>query len=567
MSKNWNIHDSNLVLQNDLSRHFSIDPIIAQLLINRNITDFEDVQCFLNPSEDQLHDPFLYKGMRETCDRIKLAAANDEKVLILGDYDVDGVTSTTVLYKILQRLGVTVLTYLPHRMVDGYGFSSRVIRYAEDNGVSLVITVDCGITAVEEVKALHLMGIEVVILDHHEPDDSIGVPDAFSVVDAKQKECGYPFKSLATVGMMVKLSQALLGEVCYDCLDFVALGTIADMVPLRGENRILVKMGLPCISSTKHIGLWALLQETKIKDKAITSYHIGFVLGPRINAAGRMDSACKALELFLEDDKTKALDRVKTLEGYNLSRQRIQRTVVNEAMAIIEEENLLEHQKILVLNHKGWHKGVIGIVAARIKDKYYRPVIIISIDENGVGTASCRSIQGFCLYSALAKCSQYLESFGGHSMAAGFTIKEDNIGSFIEGINDVASDELVDKRLEPILNIDCEISLDVISLDFIKRMMVLEPYGQGNPSPCFCMHGVTVNSSPQVLGRNTIKFWVSNGQCSLSAVGFGMGDCVQDLYKGKVIDIAFELSIDDWNKSPVPQILLKDIKVELSNKV
>ncbi len=561
MQKKWILQDANPKLQKELGEQFSIHPVVAQLLINRNITDPDEIKQFLKPTAENLHDPFLYKDMKEAVERINQAAAARENVLIYGDYDVDGVTSTTFLHAMLKRVGINAIPYLPHRMTEGYGLSTEIIDVAREQKVSLIITVDCGVTAVDEVKAIKDSGVDVIIFDHHEPGDE-GVPDATAVVDPKQKDCAYPFKSLATIGMMAKLSQALFGAIDEDYLDLVAIGTIADMVPLRGENRILVKMGLPKINKTKHKGLLALLEKTKIKDKKISPFHIGFVLGPRINAAGRMDSAHKSLDLFMAQDSNEAVRLADALEEHNLERQRMQRSVVDEAISIVEEDELLRNQNVIVLSKEGWHKGVLGIVASRIKEKYYRPAIVISVDEEGIGTASCRSVDGFQLHTALASCADCLETYGGHAGAAGLTIKQECIEDFTTMINDVANDTLTEEELLPALSVDCEIALTSVSMALIKTICAMEPHGEGNPSPVFCARNLTVNSFPQVLGKNTLKFWVTDGQVAISAVGFGMADFATQLHKGKMVDIVFQLSIDDWNKAPTPQLILKDIKVK-----
>ena len=558
MQKEWKINTPNPNLQASLSDALDVHPIVAQLLINREITDVGEARDFLRADFSDLHDPFLLKNMDTAVKRIHKAQDNKERILVVGDYDVDGVTSSTLLNNVFTQLKIEVIHHIPHRMQDGYGLNENVATIAKEKQIGLIVAVDCGITAYEAVELINQNGIDVIILDHHEPDKHI--PKAVAIVNPKQKDCPYPFKHLASVGLVVKLAQALLGDDhSRGILDFAAIGTIADVVPLRGENRIFVKSGLPRINRTNNKGLAALLDITKIKEKKLSPFHIGFVLGPRINAAGRMDSAQASLDLFLSKDGQEAYGLAKDLEKHNLTRQKTQREVVDEAFAMIEQEAGFKDQKIIVLSKKGWHKGVLGIVASRLKDKYYRPSIIISI-EDGVGTASARSIDGFHLHEALTNCAQYLENYGGHAGAAGLTIKEENIDLFRNLINEFAHENLEVKKLLPSLVIDCEIPLGSITMELADIINAMEPFGEGNPAPIFCSRQVIVKSAPMVLGRNTLKFWVSDGSFSISAVGFGMADYRDRVVPGGAIDLAYQIGIDDWNKAPTPQIILKDIR-------
>ncbi|VAX37394.1 Single-stranded-DNA-specific exonuclease RecJ [hydrothermal vent metagenome] len=559
MTKTWKIKKHQPVLQSDLSEALNIPPIVAQLLINRNITDIKEAAYFLSADLSDLHDPFLLKNMDVAIKRIKQAQEKKEKVLVFGDYDVDGVTSSTLLTLALKKSGLEVVNYIPHRMKDGYGLNKNVAQFAKENNVNLFITVDCGITAIEEVATINAVGIEVIILDHHLPSEK-GVPDAFAIINPKQEDCPYPFKYLAAVGLVVKFIHALEGEVRQELLDFAAIGTVADMVPLHGENRILVKAGLPSINTTSNKGLSALLNVSKINGKTIKPYHIGFVIGPRINAAGRMDSAHASLDLFLSEDLTEAEGLAAVLENYNSERQKMQRNVVEEALDLIENDENIKNQKIIVIGKEGWHKGVVGIVASRVKDKYSRPAIVIAI-KDGVGTASARSIDGFHLHEALSQCSEHLEEFGGHAGAAGLTIKEENIPLLVKSINTFALTALKPKALNPVLHIDAEINLADINLSLIQKVNAMEPFGEGNPEPLFCSYQVRVNSLPQTLGRNTLKFWIAQNGTTISAVGFGMGELKNKIKKGQTVDISYQLGIDDWNKAPTPQLMLKDIKL------
>jgi len=558
MQKRWLIKEANPEQQLTLSNTLEVHPIIAQLLINRGLTTIDQARAFLHAGLAQLHDPYLFKDMKIAVERIQLAQKQGERILLFGDYDVDGITSLTLLSNVLKEYGIDVLHHIPHRVRDGYGLNQDIAGFAKKEGVSLLITVDCGITAVHEVDELNKVGIEVMIVDHHEPLHDF-LPKAVAIINPKQRDCAYPFKNLASVGLVAKFVQALLGKLSEDYLDLVAIGTIADIVPLVDENRIFVKAGLPIISKTKNKGLLALMDVAKIKDKKIRPHSIGFILGPRINAAGRMDSAHKSLDLFLAEDMDEAYHLARILEKHNQRRQKLQRDVIQEALEIVDREVNFKDHKVIVLSKDGWHKGVLGIVASRISDRYYRPAIVISLDQ-GMGTASARSIDGFHLHEALANCADYLENFGGHAGAAGLTIKEENIDPFRMMINQVADKELTAQHLVPTLTVDCDIPLTSVTLDLANRIDSLEPFGEGNPAPLFTTRGLKVKGSPAVLGRETLKFWVTDGHATVSAVGFGMAKYKELIEGTDAIDLVYHMTIDDWQKAPTVQMQFKDIK-------
>ncbi len=562
-SKRWLIKDPDPHLQVQLSNALNLHPIIAQLLINRGIKTIPEAETFLRSELAHLHDPFMLKDMEKAIARIHQARENKEKVMVFGDYDVDGVTSSVILNRLLRSLGIEVSHYIPHRLNDGYGLNHDVAELAKEQGVSLLIAVDCGITAHEEVKTLNAAGIDVVIFDHHEPS-ALGIPEACAVVNPKRKDCSYPFKGLASAGLMAKLSQALAGNLSEEIMDFVTLGTIADVVPLRGENRIFVKHGLSKITQTRNLGLSALLEVARIKGKAMQPHYVGFIIGPRINATGRMDSAHKSLELLLSETEKEALVLAKFLEEQNGLRQKTQRDVLQEALEIVNREINFKDHKVIVVAKEGWHKGVLGIVASQLAEMYYRPAIVISLEE-GRGTASARSIEGFHLYEALTYCAKILEGYGGHRSAAGLTIKEKSIEDFRLLINEFAHTQIKEEELTPTLKIDCQISLSNLSLDLVKIIDSLEPYGEENPIPVFCSRNLTVKSPPLIMGKETLKFWVSDGQASISAVGFGMAKYKGFIAPGAKIDLAYQLTIDDWNKEPTVQLKLKDIRESNGN--
>lgn len=562
MLKIWRIKEPDPLTQKNLSDALGIHPIIAQLLFNRGIAGPSEARLFLASELAHLHNPFLLLDMDRAVERIEAARSRNEKVLIYGDYDVDGVTSSALLRRILKRMGIEAINYIPHRMEEGYGLNVSIAEFARAQGIHLLITVDCGINAFEPVEAITAAGIDVIIIDHHEPDGE-RIPPALAVIDPKRPDCLYPFKNLSAVGLVAKLAQAVFGEVPEQDLDLVALGTVADVVSLRGENRIFVKHGLPLIERTSKSGLRALMNAAKISGKKMKPYYIGFILGPRLNAAGRMDSANVALDLLLCEDPVAAQALALALEEHNQSRQKMQLSVVAEAIAMIEAQQGIKDSPIIVIAKEGWHKGVLGIVASRIVEKYYRPSVIISV-EGGLGTGSARSIDGFHLHEALTSCASMLENYGGHKRAAGLRLRDQNIDAFRAAINEYAKNSFSSEQAVPVLDIDCEIPLASIDLDLVEIIESMEPHGEGNPPPVFCSRKLTVKSAPSVMGRDTLKFWVTDGVKSISAVGFGMAHMKDQVRLGGRVDIAYTLSIDDWNKAPTPQLMLKDVRVSES---
>ncbi|HPB68574.1 MAG TPA: DHHA1 domain-containing protein, partial [Candidatus Omnitrophota bacterium] len=416
-----------------------------------------------------------------------------------------------------------------------------------------------GITAFREIELLQQEGLDCLVIDHHEPSER-GIPPAYAVIDPKRKDCPYPFKHLAAVGLVAKLGQALFGGIQEDHLDLIALGTVADVVPLRDENRVFVKMGLPRIGQTKNKGLSALLDVARIRGKKMKPYHAGFILGPRINATGRMGSAQQSLDLLLSEDIHEAQTLARVMENLNNERQKLQRDVVQEALTLVEQEVNFQDRKIIVVSKEGWHKGVLGIVASRLAEIYYRPTIVISL-QDGVGTASARSIAGFHLHEALESCSGMLENFGGHKLAAGLTILEPNIGKFTQSINYFARRYIPGRHLVPVLDIDQDLPLSSLTFSLLETIERLEPYGEGNPEPLFCSRNLRVKSHPVILGRETLKFWVTDGDITVSAVGFGLAK-YRDLVRfGEQVDLAYQPIIDDWNKAPTIQLKIKDLKM------
>jgi len=559
MQKTWKIIEPNPNLQLKLSQELQIPPLICQILINRGIDNKESLGKFLDGDISHLHDPFKLQDMHKAVERIKKAIKHKEKVLVFGDYDVDGVTSCALLKLNLQKLALECEHYIPHRVNEGYGINKNAIKFAKDKKVELFISVDCGTANHKEIDELNKLKIDTIILDHHKPIEG-KLPKAHAIVNPKRNDCNYPFKDLAAVGVVFKLVQALLKEDAYEDLDLVALGTIADVMDIVGENRIIAKEGLKRINETKKAGLKALIDASSLKNKNITPGFISFILAPRINASGRMDSAEKSLELFLTDNIQKAQILANDLNNHNRERQKIQEATLREALSIVEREINFKDNYVIVLSKAGWHQGVLGIVASKIADRFYRPTIIISLDKNK-GKGSGRSIESFHLFEALSDCSKFLETFGGHKYAAGLTIAKKNINKFTGAINEIAKNILSKDKLSPILDVDALIPLSMLNTPIVTSIENLEPFGVGNPYPLLCSKDLKLKGEPLVVGKDTIKFWVTDGKLTAQVIGFGQGSLLESVKQSKSLDMVYSPSIDNWRQPHEVQLEIKDVKV------
>ncbi len=558
MQKTWNILSPRPLEQIKLSKALDIHPLIAQILINRNILDAKEAKNFLKGDLTSLFDPFKLKDMDRAVERIKKAKKNQEQVLIFGDYDVDGITSCALLKSLLCRMGLNVSHYIPHRLNEGYGLNGSVEKLAKHKKIDLLISVDCGITSIEEVALLNKAGVDTVIVDHHEPLKH-QLPKAVAIINSKRPDCSYPFKDLAAVGLVYKLCQALGSKTLTEDLDLVALGTIADVMSLNGENRILVRHGLKEINRTKKKGLQALIEVCGLKKKEIQPGLVSFILAPRLNASGRLSSAEKSLSLLLSDDLTEAKRLAGDLHEENKRRQKIQEEIFNQAISIIEKEVNFKEHNIIVVSQEGWHRGVLGIVASKITERFYRPSVVISWEDD-LGRGSARSIENFHLFKALSNCSALLKNFGGHRYAAGLTILKKNIEEFKLLINSFAKENIAPQDLAPSLKIDAEFALSSLNLNLLKDMENLAPFGAGNPAPLLCSRNLKLKSQPQLLKGDTIKFWVSDGELTCQVLGFGMGSILDLVTCAGTLDLVYTPSIDSWQDEPAIQLELKDIK-------
>lgn len=538
----------------------------------RGINDFDRAKSFFRASLSDLHDPFMMKDMDEAACRLCKAVRNSEKVLVYGDYDVDGTTATASIYTFLRDFGVDVSYYIPHRFKEGYGINVDGIRHANEIKASLVVSVDCGITAIEESRLARELGIDLIICDHHTVGDQM--PEAAAILDPKRPDCNYPYDGLSGAGVAFKLIQACLTKLglkqslAFKFLDLVAISIASDIVPIIDENRVLMKEGLQMINANPRVGFKALLDVIKVPAGNVNTSTIVFSIGPRINAAGRMGDASAAVELMITDDEKAARAWAHELESINIRRRDTDSKTMEEAIEKIDREYNLDETASMVLHESDWHLGVIGIVASRLVDLYYRPAILLSTVD-GVLKGSARSIKGFNIYDALKECEELLVQFGGHEFAAGLTIEENNLETFRNRINEIAKKKLSDEDFKPELTIDGEIDLEHIDLRFWKLLTQFEPFGPGNLRPVFVSRDICIEGVPTIVGNGHLKMKVSqNGSGVFDAIGFNMHDFLPAIRNcdHNNIDIAYVLEENFWNGRRSIQMRLKDIHVEPRTK-
>jgi len=563
--KKWNIRQPDGARQKALEESLGISGIVAQVLINRGIENIDQARTFLKGDAIELYDPFLMKGMHEAVARLKEAIEKRQKILIHGDYDVDGITSIVLLMFTLRKLGLDPDYYVPDRLTEGYGLSEGGVKCAIEKGIDLLITVDCGIKSHEEVVTLNAHNIDVIITDHHEVGRVL--PPAFAAINPHQKDCAYPDKSLSGVSITFKLCEALCSKFhskdVWKHVGLVALGTISDVAPLIGENRIFVKEGFKVLNNgISNEGLKALVEESGLKGKEITSYEVGFILGPRINAVGRLGSAEDAVELLLTEDTTKAKVLAKRLNEANRERQKIGNSTLKEVMSKIESEINFKDHKVIVLNNENWHTGVMGIVASRISNRFYRPTILIST-KDGIGRGSGRSIENFHLLEALMGCEDILKEYGGHKYACGLSILEENLDKFKKTINEIANNVLLPSDLVPYIDIDAEITLGSLDKGVVEDITNLQPFGKCNQEPIFCSRNLKLIRPPKILKNEHIKIWVTDGSKDFEAIGFGLAkeDNIEIILKKcPEIDLAYTVSFNAWQGVNSIQLKIEDIR-------
>jgi single-stranded-DNA-specific exonuclease len=561
--KRWKVEGRGHALEQQFVSELKISPLVANLLLNRGISSVEEARHFLYIEKTEFHDPFMMKGMGQATERIHKAIENNERILIFGDYDADGVSSTAVMIHALDRLGAQFSFYIPNRFTEGYGPNEPALRKAKEDGYTLVVTVDTGISAVHEANVAKEIGLDFIVTDHHEPPPVL--PDAYAIVNPKQEDCYYPFKGLAGVGVAFKLAHALLGQAPEDLLDIAVIGTIADLVPLVDENRLIAKKGIRALEKTKRPGLVALKKVTGMIDKELTAEHVGFGIGPRINAAGRLDSATPAVELLICDDKLTAENLATDIDELNKVRQGIVNEITEEAVEIVEQNySSLEDNKVLVVAKEGWNAGVIGIVASRLVERYYRPTIVLTIDtEKGLAKGSARSIEGFDMFRNLSDCRDILPHFGGHPMAAGLTMKLSNVDELRSRLHVIANEVLTDADYVPITNVDIEVLLPDITLPVIEEMSLLAPFGVSNPTPKVMIDRVSLAQMKRIGSEeNHLKMQLEQNGHTIDGVGFHLGYLYEEISTAAHISAVGTLSINEWNGHCKPQLMIEDVAVK-----
>jgi single-stranded-DNA-specific exonuclease len=568
MEKRWVVKEKgDTAVVKQLSGALGVSESLANLMAQRNISSADEAAVFFNPSLDSLHDPFLMKDMNIAVDRISAAVKKNEKILVYGDYDVDGTTAVALMYSFLKDQYSNVEYYIPDRYKEGYGVSFQGLDFAYQNNCKVVITLDCGIKAVEKVKYARTKGLDVIICDHHYPGEKI--PNALAVLDPKQPSCGYPYKELSGCGVGFKLIHAYsrvhgipFSNISH-YLDLVAVSIASDIVPITGENRVMAYFGLKRLNESPRTGLKEIIRESEVT-KALTIEDVVFKIGPRINAAGRMETGSKAVDLLVSRDTRVATGISKEINNFNIERRSVDRIITTEAMRMIAEDQRTVNPRTTVLYNPTWKKGVIGIVASRLIETYYRPTVILT-ESNGFATGSARSVQGYDLYQAIEACSDLLESFGGHMFAAGLTLKKENIRPFMERFEQYVNSSITEDQLVPRIFIDIELSFSEINEDFFRTMSQFQPFGPENMSPVFVSRDVFDIGSGRMVGSSGEHLKLdlcqeSTGQKSFSAIAFSQANHFEYIKGGNPFDICYSLEMNEFRGNRNLQLNVRDIK-------
>ena len=563
MQKRWAEQEvSNPKAIQELMQMLQIDEVLAGLLVKRGITSYDDARCFFRPDLCHLHDPFLMQDMEQAIHRIDQAILAGEKVLIYGDYDVDGTTSVALVYSFFRKYHKHLDYYIPDRYKEGYGISFQGVDFAAEHGFKLIIALDCGIKSVDKVDYANTLGIDFIICDHHTPGTIL--PDAVAVLDPKRKDCEYPYKELSGCGIGFKLVQAYAQKhdiafediCCY--LDLVAVSIASDIVPITGENRVLAWYGLKKLNESPCNGLAALIELSGKKNYTISD--VVFMIGPRINAAGRIDDAKHSVSLLICDDDVAAKSQSLIINIKNTERKEFDSSITEQALAMLDADPLELNRKTTVVYNEGWHKGVIGIVASRLTEKYYRPTIVLT-QSNGHAAGSARSVLGFDLYEALSSCSDLLEQFGGHKYAAGLTLKPENIPAFKQRFEDIVSKTIPADLLIQTISIDATITLENINAKLFRILNQFAPFGPLNLAPIFLSKGVNLQGPVSVVGKNNLKMSISQNNSSIfECIGFNMGEFLPLIQKGKPFDICYSIEENVWKEKRSVQLSVKGIR-------
>ncbi|MFZ3588290.1 single-stranded-DNA-specific exonuclease RecJ [Bacillus sp. DJP31] len=555
----WVHKGKNDEIANQIASELSISAMVANLLVTRGITTAQEAKKFIYIEDEMFHDPFLLSGMQKTVERIKQAILQAEKILVYGDYDADGVSSTTVMLRALLQLGADADFYIPNRFNEGYGPNVDAFQWASDEGFTLIITVDTGISALNEARFAKELGVDLIITDHHEPGPEL--PDAYSIIHPNLPGGTYPFHQLAGAGVALKVAHALLGECPLEYIAMASIGTIADLVPLHDENRLIATLGIKALRVSRNPGVQALLKICSINQSELTEETIGFSIGPRINAAGRLGDADPAVQLFLTDNLDEAELIAQEIDLLNKERQKIVNVMTQEAIELVESQFPLEENQVLVVGKTGWNAGVIGIVASRLVDKYYRPTIVLSLDEEkGVAKGSARSIKGFDLFENLSTCRDILPHFGGHTMAAGMTVELEQVSELRSRLIQLAKEKLTEDDYIPVTFVDIECKLKDITLASIEQLTRLAPYGMGNPKPKVVISSTSLSQMKKIgQDQSHLKLLLEDSGTTMDAIAFGFGHVYDQISPLSMVSIIGELSVNEWNNHRKPQVMVGDI--------
>ena len=569
MTYNWNIRRLTAqeeALQQQLERELNISAAAARMLVVRNIQSAEEARAFIRPSLDKLHDPFLMKDMDKAVERLHQALTQNENILIYGDYDVDGTTAVAVMYRFLSPLTSRLDYYIPDRHNEGYGVSQQGIDYAAERGCTLIITLDCGIKAVEKLAYAKSKGIDVIVCDHHTPGDEL--PTAVAVLNMKREDCPYPYKDLSGCGVGFKLAQAYTQQygLPFDnllpLLQLLAMSIASDIVPITGENRILAHYGIKQINQAPFAGISAVIDVAGIEAKKLTINELVYKLGPRINACGRMKSGRAAVELLLTDDATFARQQAEEVNQQNEERRDCDTETTREALAMLEEDATFAQRRSTVVYAPHWHKGVVGIVASRLIETYYRPTIVLTAGEDGIISGSARSVGGFDIYAAIDSCLDLLTNFGGHKYAAGLSMHIDNLPAFRERFEQYVATHIREDQLQPTLLVEAELELADITPAFYNVIRYLEPFGPGNPRPLFATRNLINHRDTRVVGKTGehLRLDVTDRAYAITGIAFGRAEMAQHIQNGNPVDICYELDENTFNNRTTIQMMVQDIK-------
>ena len=563
MQKRWKILEADELKAQALYESLKINKTLCKILVQRGLDDFEKSKQFFRPQLTDLHSPWLMKDMRKAVNRILAAFHKNEKILVFGDYDVDGTTSVASMFQFLQKIYPAVDFYIPHRYREGYGISKLGIDFAKENNFSLIISLDCGIKSVELITYAKTLGIDFIVCDHHLPDNEL--PEAVAILNPKQKDCNYPYKELCGCGVGFKLMQALNEELKLDdayylqYLDLVATAIAADIVPITGENRTLAFYGLKKVNENPCAGIKALMKLAAV-EKEMHIVNLVFIIAPRVNAAGRMNDAKKAVQLFIEQDATKAMEFAEMLHSDNTDRKEADSSITEEALAIIESDVTLINRKTTVVFQEHWHKGVVGIVASRLIEKYYRPTIVLTKSGEYVA-GSARSVAGFNLYEAIHACREHLIGYGGHFAAAGMTLMPEHVDAFSDAFERTVAASILPELLIPEIIIDSEISFHELTPNFYSILSQMEPFGPENMKPVFIVKKVMDTGFSKIVKEQHIRFSVRQNKIAFSGIGFNMAEKFHLLQMQKPLDIVFTLDMNEWNGEKNLQLKVIDLRL------